>query len=95
MLDLGACMNVQSKVEKYYLHNVKQQYDLAYSVKKTWREVDKKKLTKIMEQYIKVLDIIIQDHGKNDLLDSNQGLKGAPEETVETDSPGDESNEEQ
>ena len=45
--------------------------------------------------FLKVLDIIIQDQGVNELVESNRVLKSIPEEEVGNDSSGDESKEDQ
>ena len=95
MLDHGVWMTVQSKVEQYHRRNVKQHDDLAWFVKKAWRDVEEQKLTKIWERFFKVLDLITQDQGGNNPVESNRGLTGVLEENVENDSSGDESNEEQ
>ena len=59
MLNIGAWMTVQSKVEQYHRCNVKHHDDLARSVKKAWRDVEKQKLIKIWERFLNVLDLII------------------------------------
>ena len=92
MLDLGAWMTVQSKVEIYHSRNIKQHYTIDRSVKKGWHNEEEQKLTKICERFLKVLDTIIQDQGVNDLVESNRGLTGVPEEN---DSSGYESKEKQ
>ena len=83
MLDLGAWMTVQSKVEIYHRRNVKQHDALARSFKKGWHDVQEHKLTKIWEHFLKVLDLIIQYHGGNDPVESNRGLRGVPEEMID------------
>ena len=47
ILDLGAYMTVQYKVEIFHRHNVKQYDALAWSVKKAWCDVEEQKITKI------------------------------------------------
>ena len=79
MLDLSAWMTVQSKVQKYHRRNVKFQDALARSVKKAWQNVEEYKLTRILEWFLKVLDIIIQYQGENNLIESNRVLKGVLE----------------
>ena len=86
ILDLGTWMTVQSRVEIYCRRNFKQQDALAWYVKKSWRNVEEQKLTKVWERFLMVLDPIIHYQGRKDLVESNQGLKGAPEENVENDS---------
>ena len=79
MLDLGAWMTMQSKVEIYHRCNVKQYVVLSQSIKKAWHAVEEHKLTKIWELFLKVLDIIIQDQGGDYLVESNLGLMCVPE----------------
>ena len=47
MLDLSAWMTVQSKVEIFHQHNVKQHDALNHPIKKAWYGVEEQKLTKI------------------------------------------------
>ena len=53
--------------------------------------MEKQKITKIQERFIKVLDLIIQNQGGNDMEESNQGLTGVLEENLKNDSSGDQS----
>ena len=57
--------------------------------------MEEQKITKTWERFLKVLDIIIQDQGGNNLAEINRGLTGFPEENVENDISGDDYNEEQ
>ena len=59
MIDIGAWMTVQSKVEHFHRRNVKQHNALVRSVKKSWCNMEEHKITKIWEHFLKVLDIII------------------------------------
>ena len=56
--------------------------------------MEEHKLTKIWESFLKVLDIIIQDQGGNNLVEINRGLKGIPEEMIENNITRDEYNRE-
>ena len=72
-------LTVQSKVEKYHSRKVKKHDSFSQSVNNAWRDVEEHKLTKLCERFLKVLDLIIQDQGGNNLLESNRGLNGITE----------------
>ena len=83
MIDPGAWMTMQSKVEIFHLRNVKQHDALARSTNKAWCNVEEQKLTIIWERFLKVLDLIIQVQGGNELVEIKRGLAFFPEENVE------------
>ena len=68
---------IQSR--KYHRRKVKKHYSVSQYVNNAWRDVEEHKLTKIWELFLKVLDLIIQDQGGNNLLESNWGLNGITE----------------
>ena len=68
---------IQSR--KYHRRKVKKHYSVSQSVNNAWRDVEEHKLTKIWERFLQVLDLIIQDQGGNNLLESNWGLNGITE----------------
>ena len=68
MLDLGAWITMQSKVEKYHCRNIKQHDALARSINDSWRDMEAQKLTNIWNFLLTVLDLIIQYQGVNELV---------------------------
>ena len=82
VIDLGAWIIVKYGVEKYHRRNLKQHDSLTWSVKNTWRNVEKPKLKRIYNRLLKVISLVIQNQGGNKLVGSNWVLKGAPENDV-------------
>ena len=59
-INQGACMTMKSKIVKYHRHNAKQHDALTRCFKKKWRGIEEYKLTKIRDQFTKILSLVIQ-----------------------------------
>ena len=69
MLDLGVWMTIQSKVEELHRTLVLDNDVLAKTVIEAFETFDSDKLTNIYERWEKVLDLIIKNEGRNDLVE--------------------------
>ena len=78
LLDLGAWMSLQCIVEKHHRLLVKDKDALAKTVESGFACLSEKVLTRIHRRWLKVLDLIIEDNGNNDKVESHQGLKTNP-----------------
>ena len=47
---------------------------LASSVQEAWDGFSSEKISRVHGRWLKVLQLIIKDHGKNDLVESERGL---------------------
>ena len=75
MLDLGAWMSIQAQVQKEHFRKVKRQDALAASVETAWEGFgNKTTLAKIHERWKKVMHLIIQADGGNELVEADRGL---------------------
>ena len=78
LLDLGAWMSLQCIVEKHHCLLVKDKDALAQTVESGFACLLEKVLTCIHRRWLKVLDLIIEDNGNNDKVESDRGLKANP-----------------
>ena len=66
-------MTIQSDVERKHINKVYTKDAFAESVIQAWENFnDFTKMQNIMQRWKKVLDLIIQDNGKNDLVESSR-----------------------
>ena len=81
MLDLGIWMAFQNVVEKLHFGCMKEPNALARTVNKAWEELEPAKLTNVFNRWKLVLDLIIDDDGGNQKVESKRGkLFRAPSE---------------
>jgi hypothetical protein len=87
MLDLGVWMALQSKVDKLHYRHRHHVDALARTVFEAWEELDEVKLTNVYNRWKFVLELIIEDNGGNEKVESKRGkLFRAPtseEESIE------------
>ena len=75
MLDLGAWMSIQSVVEKLHRNRVMNEKALASTVLEAFEDFDGyTKLAAIARRWELVLDLILEDHGGNKLVESKRGM---------------------
>jgi hypothetical protein len=72
-LDLGLWMSIQSWVEKQQFHKTTTADALAASVKEVWQHLPSSTLTKVFDRIPIVLQIIVEDQGRNDRVEMRQG----------------------
>ena len=74
MLDLGAWMTIQSVVEEMHRQRMMNENALADTVMQAFDEFDgATKLAAIARRWELVLDLIIEDDGGNDLVETKRG----------------------
>ena len=74
MLDLGACMAIQSVVEELHHQRMMKLNALADTVMQAFEEFERAtKLAVIAARWELVLDLIIEDNGGNDLVETRRG----------------------
>ena len=75
MLDLGTWMSIQVQVQKEHFRKVKRQDALAASVDAAWESFgNKTTLEKIHKRWKKVMHLIIEADGGNELVEADRGL---------------------
>ena len=72
-LDLGLWMSIQSSVEKKQFTKTTASDVLAATVQEAWRDLPAATIRKVFERIPKVLDIIIDDQGRNDRVETRRG----------------------
>ncbi len=84
MLDLGVWMALQNVVEKMHYRKRTELGSLCRTVEDAWKEFQPIKLTNVYRRWKMVLDLIIEDEGGDDLVESKRGkLYRAPSEEAE------------
>ena len=83
LLDLGAWMALQSVVEKKHRLLSLHKDVLARTVEAAFPCLDDAVLTRIHERWLKVLDLIIEDKGNNNMVEKNRGLKKNPMKEIQ------------
>ena len=83
MLDLGVWMALQSVEEKMHVRKRYHPDALAATVFAAFDELEPVKLSAVYGRWVQVLDLIIDDDGGNDKVDSRRGLLSAPTSKVE------------
>ena len=82
MLDLGIWMSLQSLIEKIHKQSLLKSEYLDKSVQKAWHAFGGfTTFMEVAERWRKVLDLIIEDNGGNDKVESCRGLKAALRKT--------------
>ena len=80
-MDLGFWMCLQAKVEKLHKEQQTDNEALTKSVMDAWNNVPCKELANVISCIPIVLQLIAEDNGENDLVESQQGhLTRAPDE---------------
>jgi hypothetical protein len=67
-------MSIQSWVEKQQFHKTTIADALEASVKEAWQNLPSSTLTKVFDQIPIVLQIIVEDQGRNNRVEMRQGL---------------------
>ena len=84
MLDLGVWMAFQNVVEKQHVGSLKEANCLARTVDRAWEDLEPVKLENVWNRWRLVLDLIIEDDGGNQLVESKRGkLFRAPPDEAE------------
>ena len=84
MLDLGVWMAFQSVVEKKHYRHRKDPDALGRTVDEAWDALEDVKLQNVYGRWLKVLDLIIEGDGGNDLIEARRGkLFSVPSEEAE------------
>ncbi len=83
MLDLGVWMALQSVVEKMHVRRRYHADALAATVYAAFDALEPVKLSGVYGRWVQVLDLIIDDNGGNDKVESRRGLTSAPTSEVE------------
>ena len=79
MLDLGAWMTIQSVVEKLHRQRVMNEDALADTIEEAFDNFDGyTKLAAIARRWELVLDLILDDDGGNDLVETKRGVLTKP-----------------
>ena len=73
VLDLGLWMSIQSSVEKKEFTKTTAADVLAATVHEAWRDLPATTIRNVFEQIPKVLDIIIEDQGRSDRVETRRG----------------------
>jgi len=73
-LDLGVWMSVQSHVEKIHRTRTRDPDALAATVHNAWDQLPPSTITKIFNRIPKVLQIILDTNGDNDLVETRRGI---------------------
>ena len=66
-------MSLQSAVEKHFRGNRNDVPALVKKIEETWSLYDSAVFRRIYERWIKVLQLVIDDKGDNNLVDSHRG----------------------
>jgi hypothetical protein len=78
-LDLGIWMSVQSHVERMHRNRRRDPDSLAVTVQEAWDHLPAATITKIFARIPVVLQLIVDNHGENDLVETRRGMIHAPE----------------
>jgi hypothetical protein len=74
ILDLGAWMSLQSAVEKHFRGSRNDVKALVAKIEETWSLYNSSVFQCIFERWVKVLQLVIDDNGDNNLVDSHRGV---------------------
>jgi hypothetical protein len=78
-LDLGLWMSTQSWVEKKHRNKTTDAIALSASVQEAWEHLPVDTICKVFNRIPVVLQLIVDHHGANDLVETRRGMIYAPE----------------